>query len=210
MLVKCPALQSMKFCHNFIEAIGHCIPTALTRASLGKCEDKIPNYTGGIVLGSRERIGCIQTSFMTIEELRTLDERYRQEKPNLFQLATPDQPASEAQLSEVERAIGARLPQTYRAFLREFGGGSYGLATIFSADPNSEWYLLLKQREASGYLPEGLLAFSDDFAGGNYILKVLNGQAQEAVFYWNQDGGESSTEFNDVFEFVARYAYEPA
>lgn len=147
---------------------------------------------------------------MTVEELRRLDARYRQEKPKLFQLSTPDQPASERLLAEVERAICVRLPPTYRAFLREFGGGSFGLVTIFSADPDSEWYLPVKQREASRYLPEGLLAFSDDFAGGNYVFKVLNGQAQEAVFYWNQDGGVSPTEFKDVLEFVARYAYEPA
>lgn len=147
---------------------------------------------------------------MTIEELRRLDARYRQEKPNLFRLSTPDKPASEEQLTEMERAIGVRLPQSYRAFLREFGGGNYGLETFFSADPNSEWYLPLKHGEASRYLPEGLLAFSDDGAGGYYVFQVLSGQAQEAVCYWNQDGGESPTEFKDVIEFVARYAYEPA
>lgn len=147
---------------------------------------------------------------MTLEELRKLDSRYRQEKPNLFRLSTSDRPASEEQLVALERAVGVRLPQAYRSFLREFGGGSFGLATIFSADPGSEWYLPQRQVEASRYLPEGVLAFSDDFAGGNYVLKVLNGQAQEAVFYWNQDGGESPTEFKDVIEFVARYAYEPA
>jgi hypothetical protein len=147
---------------------------------------------------------------MTIEELRKLDSLYRQEKPNLFRLSTPDQPASEAQITELECSVGVRLPQGYRSFLREFGGGSYGLAIIFSADPESEWYLPRKQAEASGYLPEGLLAFSDDFAGGNYVLKVLNGQALKPVFYWNQDGGEAPTEFDDVIEFIARYAYEPA
>jgi hypothetical protein len=147
---------------------------------------------------------------MTLEELRQMDARYRQEKPKLFQLSTPDPPASEEQLAEIERAIGVRLPRSYRAFLREFGGGNFGLATIFSADSNSEWYLPAKQGEACRYLPKGMLAFSDDFAGGNYVLKVLSGQAQEAVFCWNQDGGESPTVFKDVIEFVARYAYEPA
>jgi hypothetical protein len=171
---------------------------------------KTANFTGGTALASKEQIAFIQTSFMTVEELQRLDARYRQQKANLFRLATPDQAATEAQLAEVEHAVGVRLPQSYRAFLREFGGGDYGLETFFSADPNSEWYLPVKQGEASRCLPEGLLAFSDDGAGGYYVFKVLNGQAQEAVFYWNQDGGESPTEFQDVIEFVARYAYEPA
>jgi len=147
---------------------------------------------------------------MTIEELRQIDVRYRQEKPKLFELSTPDPPASEQQIEALEHAVGVRLPKSYRQFLREFGGGNFGLTTIFSADPSSEWYLPLKQSEARHYLPEDLLTISDDFAGGNYALRIVDGRAQEPVIYWNQDGGESATEFNDLFEFVARFAYEPA
>jgi hypothetical protein len=147
---------------------------------------------------------------MMLEELKEIDTRYRQQKPALFEVSTPDKPASEQQLEEVERSIGVRLPASYRAFLIEFGGGSFGFAVIFSADPDSEWYLPNKQRKARKWLPEGLLAFSDDFAGGNYVFKVVDGEAQEAVFYWNIDGGECPTEFKDIMEFVARYAYEPA
>jgi hypothetical protein len=147
---------------------------------------------------------------MIIEDLKQIDRRYRQEKPGLFEATTPDRPASEQELEDVERSIGVRLPSSYRAFLREFGGGEFGFIVIFSADPDSEWYLPNKQRKASRYLPEGFLAFSDDFAGGNYVFKVVEGEAQEAIFYWNTDGGEAPTEFKDTVEFVARYAYEPA
>ena len=147
---------------------------------------------------------------MTIDELKVIDARFRQRKPKAVELSASDKPASEEQLEEVERVIGVRLPRSYHAFLREFGGGSFGLATIFSADRNSEWYLPNKQMEAGQWLPEGLLAFSDDFAGGNYVFKVVGGEAHESVFYWNTDGGASPTEFKDVIEFVARHAYHPA
>ena len=145
---------------------------------------------------------------MIIEDLKQIDSRYRKEKPLMFEAITSDRKASIEQLEAVERAIGVRLPPSYRAFLSEFGGGAFGFVVIFSADPDSEWYLPNKQRQASRYLPSGLLALSDDFAGGNYVFKVPNGQAQEAVFYWNQDGGESPTKFKDILEFVARNAYE--
>jgi hypothetical protein len=77
-------------------------------------------------------------------------------------------------------------------------------------DSDSEWYLPGKQAKASRYLPQDLLAFFDDFAGGNYVFKVIDGEAQEAVFYWNTDGGESPTALKDMMEFFARKAYEPA
>ena len=147
---------------------------------------------------------------MNIEDVKQIDKRYRSEKPGLFEIEDPDSQASDEQLEDVERSLGIRLPPSYRAFLRQFGGGTYGFIVIFSADPQSEWYLPNKQMKASRYLPKNLLAFSDDFAGGNYAFKVIDGEAQEAVFYWNTDGGESPTKFQDILEFIARYAYEPA
>src|SRR5262252_4621781 len=104
---------------------------------------------------------------MNIEDLKQIDKRYRIEKPRLFEIDDPDSKASDEQLEDVERSLGVRLPPSYRAFLREFGGGTYGFI-------------------------------------------VIDGEAQEAVFYWNTDGGESSTKFEDILEFIARYAYEPA
>lgn len=144
---------------------------------------------------------------MTLAQFREIDSLGRQDDPKLFLLSTPDRPATEAELDMVEGTLKARLPPAYKAFLKEFGGGSFGLAIIFSADPDSEYYLPKKQSEVAWYLPSDMLAFSDDFAGGNYVLKVHGGQALESVFYWNQDGGLVSTPFENVLEFVARWGY---
>lgn len=147
---------------------------------------------------------------MTLEEFREIDRRGRADDPVLFSLSTPDRCATSIDICTVEQALKIALPQCYRSFLMEFGGGSYGLTTIFSAAQDSEWYLPKRQSEASDYLPRDLLAFSDDFAGGLYVLRAANGMAEERVLYWNCDGGLVPTTFGDVFEFVARYAYEPA
>jgi len=148
---------------------------------------------------------------MTLEEFREIDRQGRSDDPALFSLSSPDKCASARDIADVEKLLKVALPESYRCFLMEFGGGSYGLTTIFSGDQNSEWYLPSKQVEASAYLPCNLLAFSDDFAGGLYVLKVADdGIANESVFYWNQDGGLVETDYVDVFEFVAKFAYEPA
>jgi hypothetical protein len=147
---------------------------------------------------------------MMIDELRTIDQQARLAKPKLFSLSSPDPPASEEALDDLQRHVGVVLSPSYRAFLKEFGGGSFGLTTVFSANSTSEWYLLAKLDEARRYLPEHLLPFSDDFAGGMYVLEIADGQAMEPVLYWNDDGGLVLTKFANVLEFVARYAYEPA
>jgi hypothetical protein len=147
---------------------------------------------------------------MTIEEFKSIDARYRVEKPKLFSLSSSDPKASEDQLARIEAEIGVKLSVSYRAFLQEFGGGEFGLTDVFSACPDSEWFLPARNADALSYLPGSLLPFSDDFAGGLYVLKVKEGQAQEPVFYWNQDGGLVPTDYDDVFEFVAKNAYESA
>jgi hypothetical protein len=147
---------------------------------------------------------------MTIDDFRRIDAKFRAEKSNLFRLATPDAVASGEDVARVEQQLGVKLSPSYREFLLAFGGGSFGLTTIFSADPNGEWYIPRKHAETSEFLPSGLLAFSDDFAGGYYVLKVNDRAAEEPVYYWNQDGGLVQTEFDNMLAFVARYGYEPA
>jgi hypothetical protein len=145
---------------------------------------------------------------MTIDEFRALDATYRKAKPKLFELATPDKPVSLQQIERVERAAGVVFPQSYRSFLHEFGGGAFGLLTVYSADPEGDWFLPMKLSEARTYLPNYLLPIADDFAGGYYVLQATDGVAAEPVYYWNTDGGTVATEFDTVLDFIARYAYE--
>ena len=152
----------------------------------------------------------IATNRMTLDEFKEIHNRCRIAKPKPFLLASPDQSATAQQLEKVEGELGVKLPGRLREFLTDFGGGAFGFVNVFSADPDGEFYLPARNDEAAEYLPSDLLAFSDDFAGGYYVLKVVDRRAKDSVFYWNTDGGLTETEFDDVFEFVARYAYEPA
>lgn len=147
---------------------------------------------------------------MTLDEFRAIDSQKRAGKPKLFLLAIPDRPATVGEIELVQGILGIELPSCYTAFLKEYGGGEFGLTNVFSADADGEFYLPKRQAEASMYLPRDLLAFSDDFSGGLYVLKVFGEKALDPVFYWNQDGGLVVTAFANIFEFVARYAYEPA
>lgn len=147
---------------------------------------------------------------MTLETFREIDRLGRSDDPALFSLSSPDRCASAHDIEAVQKKLKVLLPENYRTFLIQFGGGSYGLTTIFSADPQSEWYLPAKQIEARAYLPGNLLAFSDDFSGGMYVFIITDGIANENVFYWNPDGGLVNTDYTDVFDFVAKFAYKAA
>ena len=179
-----------------------------------QCGNLIGSCIGGTEHANRVQTKCFpdifMTNAMTLEELQAIDSRCRYEKPKLLELSRSDPPAALDELDVVEESIGTKLPKSYRDFLAAFGGGTVGLAVIFSAYADGDWYLPDRQRAAEQFLPTGLLAFSDDFAGGYYVFKVADEIADERPWYWNQDGGLVQTEFANVYEFVARYAYEPA
>lgn len=148
---------------------------------------------------------------MNIEEFRQIDARYRAERPKLFRLSRPDRPATATEIEEVEKRLGAQLPDKFKAFLMEYGGGDFALEAIYSATPESDLYLPTKVEFAHRVLPSSYVPISDDGAGGYYVLEVRDGLASERVHYFDSDSGEvEPTEFNDSLAFIARYAYEPA
>lgn len=140
-------------------------------------------------------------------EFRQLHAQKKAEAPKLFELESPDSPANEQQIVNLERELGVQLSPNYRSFLKEYGGGSFGLTNVFSAIPESEYYSPLRNSDARHLIPQNSIAFSDDFCGGWYVLVFSNGIAEEPVFYWNADGGLRKTEFANILEFLARFAY---
>ena len=82
---------------------------------------------------------------MTMDEFNEIHEFHKRQKPSLFEPTTSDRLATEVQLKRVEDEIGVRLPASYRGFLQSYGGGYIGFTNIFSADPDSDFYLPLQQ-----------------------------------------------------------------
>jgi len=78
---------------------------------------------------------------MTREQFRQIDKHMREVKQKIFRLSDSDERVSEDKVVDVERLIGIVLPTSYRQFLMDYGGGDFGLVTIFSADAKGKWYL---------------------------------------------------------------------
>lgn len=144
---------------------------------------------------------------MTLSDFHALHRQKRAERPKIFELAQPDRAATADQITALENDLGIRLPPSYARFLEAYGGGEFGLAIIFSADPVGRYFLIREQRKARDLIPANCLAFSDDHSGGWYVFPVEDGMAGDAVSYWNTDGGLTRTEFSNIFEFLAQHAY---
>jgi hypothetical protein len=141
---------------------------------------------------------------MMIDEFIEFENSVRVAKPGIFRLAKPDQPASDKEIEDVEALLGCRLPMSYRQFLNKFGGGDYPLMNVFSAYPNSEWYLVRRVEALRELCPTNLLPVHDDQAGGLLVLKIVDGQALEPVYYFDWETGKlSDIVYANVFSAVA-------
>lgn len=144
---------------------------------------------------------------MNIDEFRQLDLVCRLNKPSLFAMSASDNVATDAQIGKVEKILNLSLPISYKEFLKNYGGGNYCLLTIYSADPQSNWYLPLQYAKASHYLPKDILPISDDFCGGHYVYTIANGIASDRLYYWNTDGGTIRTEYITLYDFIVQEGY---
>jgi hypothetical protein len=87
----------------------------------------------------------------------------------------------ESLVEKAEQALGVRFSQTYRAFLLEFGAGSFGSAEFFgvidedwneSSIPDGVWYTLNERAENN--LPSNLVVIGDTGTGEFFVLDLIH------------------------------------
>lgn len=97
-------------------------------------------------------------------------------------------PRDEGLVLAAERALGLRLPPTYRRFVREYGAGNFGSFEIYgvisqnfetSSVPDAIWYTLGERRD--GRLPQDLVVIGEDGAGTLYCVRCGGPEDEGAV-----------------------------
>jgi SMI1/KNR4 family protein SUKH-1 len=125
------------------------------------------------------------------------------------------QPASEAEVSQLEKLLGTRFPEGYRHFLLKYGNSYFEAETSFldlEANPQpfiGEFYgaesLLKAIDDYSEELPAGIIPIGDD-GGGNLYCLGLTGNDRNKVYYHNHCIGWRS----DAAQYLERGEEVPA
>ena len=109
--------------------------------------------------------------------------------------------ASDSDLERVSRQLGVELPGDYAWFLREYGGGDFGLATVHAADEYTDCHVVDRQPGEPAQMP----AFSDYGAGDRYVFPVEDGVAADEILWLDHETGElTSSERGGFLGFLAR------
>lgn len=120
-------------------------------------------------------------------------------------------PRTEVMVRTAEKALGLRLPATYRRFVRELGAGSLGAAEVYgvidadferSSAPDAVWATLRAREENS--LPADLviLGHEDDEIA---CLRILPGGAEGPVLVIDAGEDPARTGTRTVAEDFGEY-----
>lgn len=96
----------------------------------------------------------------------------------------------------LERGLAVKLPEQFCAFLTNYGCGYVGKINLFSARPESEWYLPLRNART---LPASFLAISEDEAGGFYGFSRVGPECGPEVLYLYPDEADGSKSIAPTF-----------
>ena len=142
---------------------------------------------------------------MLFDEFRALVAGTKLKQPRWFALES-DRRATDTELQQAERHIGAALPEQYRRFVSEYGGGFFGFAKVFSVQPDSDFNLVAINRR-EGLVGSGFVAVSDNGAGDLYAFKVADGSCGASIWFHDHEANEwRKTQFADLLDFLAQRA----
>lgn len=137
---------------------------------------------------------------MEFETFHRLVEKRKTEKPALFVLEH-DRLLSAEEMARQENIHHIRIPEAYRRFLLQYGGGYFGFVNAYSLDCGSCFFIPNHLDEA----PPGWLPISDNGCGDVFLLNMREGGDREPVYLWEHEAKEiQATQYSDVYEYLLK------
>lgn len=141
---------------------------------------------------------------MNFMEFDNVVEELRSRKPILFGLKS-DNIASDEELIHVENYYQIQLPESYKQFLKKYGGGYFVYTVVYSCDTASKFYIIhnvLKEWvDKYNFLP--VIDFQTGDMGG---FKINNKKCDELFCIYNHDEKQVvESEECDFFQALVMY-----
>lgn len=140
---------------------------------------------------------------MDFQEFKKFVTKAKLENPVWFGME-PDQAPSEIDIKEAEKKLGKELPQDYKDFLCEYGGGYFVFSNVYSLEERSAWNLIDINNEYSNIREEYIL-ISENGVGDHYGFISLNGVCAPQIYFFDHETEQwNSTQYSNIFEYLKK------
>ena len=126
-----------------------------------------------------------------------------EKKPGLFSLHS-DNMASTAMIKDVEEYYNIILPDSYKEYLKQYGGGYFGFIIVYSCDCNGMFYIKNKVAKESA-LENAFLPIIDLETGDLIGFKILGGKCQNTVALYLHEENKLQDLGMDFYDVLLRY-----
>lgn len=127
-----------------------------------------------------------------------------EKKPKLFALEL-DSKASIEMIEIVEEYYEIKLPDSYKYFVNQYGGGYFGFIVVYSCDCNGMFYI--KDNVLKEWVLERSFLPVIDFETGDFLgFKIENGVCQNIVVLYLHEENELHTLEMDFYDALLKYA----
>ncbi|MDG9668164.1 SMI1/KNR4 family protein [Hahella sp. CR1] len=118
----------------------------------------------------------------------------------------PDDAPDQDSLIRAEQMLEARLPQEYKDFLLQYGGGYFAFGNVFSLEEGSEWNLIDINAEFA-HLRAGRVLISENSNGDFFGFDVRDGVCQSELCFWDHAHEcWQSSGYTNLFEYLSKVA----
>lgn len=126
-----------------------------------------------------------------------------EKKPKLFALES-DNKASVEMIEIVEKYYEIKLPDSYKYFVNQYGGGYFGFIVVYSCDYNGMFYI--KDNVLKKWVLERSFLPVIDFETGDFLgFKIENGVCQNIVVLYLHEENELQTLEIDFYDALLKY-----
>ena len=125
-------------------------------------------------------------------------------KPKLFALES-DNKANDENIYNIEEYYKIKLPDHYKEFVKQYGGGYFGFIVVFSCDEQGMFYI--KDYISEKWIQNKLFFPIIDFETGDFIgFKVKKGICENTVSLYSHEEDKLVELKIDFYDALLKYA----
>jgi hypothetical protein len=142
---------------------------------------------------------------VNFEAFKNLVDKVKENHPIWFGLDA-DQTPNEFDLLEAEEQLNTKLPDDYKNFIFEYGGGYFAFSNVYSLEKGSDWNLVNANYNYHN-MHDNYILVSENGLGDFYGFKTIDGVCcSEIYFYDHEVNNWQETQYSNLFDYLEKSA----
>lgn len=140
---------------------------------------------------------------MRFTEFCELVNDLKKKHPIWFELSSKYLP-NDTDLYNIEQYYNVTLPDDYKSFLKNYGGGYFGFSQVFSFDTTDKLYIMCNN--SIEFVKENKFISIADLGTGDLVgYKIQNKVCSNELYFWNHESKNlEKSHYKNFLDFILK------